>query len=481
MLEESFSSRQLDPMSQSVRVETSSSHPGTSPSKISRSFASKSSFKNRLSLFFGIAKKEDQDASVRKASQVMEKQGLDTNETEDFVEVFMSSNDVDTPGQYTKGRSVDIGITGGGVVERGEEVKEESVEVHGKDLSYSSVQSSGEGVSSSGGSDSPEDIHRESGYHGFGQLMELDISKLPRVSRSSSESSQASHNLDPPSDSPNTAGTGRFNAYDQSSHHYNSVGASTAFVSRMSSSYPRTVFTHVGAGRHSSRAHTSNSETIQCVKDRLQGLIEENRMSSLSKTSNGEGKLEVANEKVASGIGCASEPSLCTPSASDLSHLPGLSPMRAGRITLRRVSVCSRKVLPGNSKMLSESSDGATTITHDGSQDQSTELKLASLPMHPSPVALLDQFVTCGEVLHCGGLDTVPLTEQEGIDWNHFGGCPHSEEFRIMQSQVVLLHSQMLFERHQCLQHARRNRRLLSKARSATHVAQELVSLVSWR
>jgi hypothetical protein len=89
--------------------------------------------------------------------------------------------------------------------------------------------------------------------------------------------------------------------------------------------------------------------------------------------------------------------------------------------------------------------------------------------------------VSCGEVLHHGNLHSIPLTEQEGVDWNHFGGCPHSEEFRIMQSQVVLLHSQLLFERYQCVQHAKRNRRLLSKARSAAHVTEELVSLVSGR
>jgi hypothetical protein len=48
-----------------------------------------------------------------------------------------------------------------------------------------------------------------------------------------------------------------------------------------------------------------------------------------------------------------------------------------------------------------------------------------------------------------------------------------------MQSQVALLHSQLLFERYQCLQHARRNRRLLSKARNAHRIREELEHLVS--
>ena len=47
-----------------------------------------------------------------------------------------------------------------------------------------------------------------------------------------------------------------------------------------------------------------------------------------------------------------------------------------------------------------------------------------------------------------------------------------------MQSQVALLHSQLLFERHQCLQHDRRSRRLLSQARTTHRVREELERLV---
>lgn len=487
MLEESFSSRQLDPLSQSVRTDHSSSRLSTSPSKVSRSFTTKGSFKTRLSSFFGISSKkdQDQDSNVVEVSQATDQQSLNTSETEDFVEVFIGSDNGDEQGQPKKREgSVHLGMSGS--IEKGVEVKPESAKAAKKSILDSSVCTSGKDMPSSERSDSSEDSHRDSGYDVMGQLMDLDISTLPlsnRVSRTSSESSQTSRNLEQSSDSPTTAGAGRFDSYDQqSSHHYNSInGLSTTAASRMSSSYPKTAFTRVGVDwKTSTRRHTSNSETIHCVRDRLQELVEENRASDLSRSQGAERKFETTpSENLVLPVALSSDPSLATASSSsDLSRVAGLSPMHGHPITLRRVSVCSRKSQSGALKFQSESSDGGNTTT---TQDLSTDQKVVSLPAHPSPLALLDQFVACGEVLHCGGLDMIPLTEQEGIDWNHFGGCPHSEEFRIMQSQVVLLHSQMLFERHQCLQHAKRNRRLLSKARSATHIAQELVTLVSGR
>ncbi len=132
------------------------------------------------------------------------------------------------------------------------------------------------------------------------------------------------------------------------------------------------------------------------------------------------------------------------------------------RLLMRRVSVCGRQ----GPSMNESSSNGV--IMGEWPSSQAT----------PSPVYLLDQFVAHGEVLHRGSPEDIPLSELEGTDWYFFGGCPHSEEVQMMQSQVALLHSQLLFERHQCLQHARRSRRLLSKARSGIQVTQELVQLV---
>ena len=82
-------------------------------------------------------------------------------------------------------------------------------------------------------------------------------------------------------------------------------------------------------------------------------------------------------------------------------------------------------------------------------------------------------------MLHRGRAEDILLTELEDVDWSHFGSCPHSDELGVMHCQVALLHGQLLFERHQCLQHARRNRRLLSRARTTTQVTEQLLSLVS--
>lgn len=132
-------------------------------------------------------------------------------------------------------------------------------------------------------------------------------------------------------------------------------------------------------------------------------------------------------------------------------------------ILMRRVSVCDRKGV------------------NSGTQTNAGDLGGNLVDFLPSPVVLLDQLVKHGEIMHEGDAQDIPLTELEGIDWFRFGGCPHNEELGQMQSQVALLHSQLLFERYQCLQHARRNRRLLSKARSAHRVREELEYLVRYK
>ena len=141
---------------------------------------------------------------------------------------------------------------------------------------------------------------------------------------------------------------------------------------------------------------------------------------------------------------------------------------RGSGLVMRRVSVCDRKESHGANfeTQTSKTSSG-------GGKTRGTD------SIVPSPVVLLDQLVHHGEIVHEGSPRDIPLAELEGIDWFHFGGCPHSEELGQMQSQVALLHSQLLFERHQCLQHDRRNRRLLSKARNEHRVREELEQLVS--
>ena len=145
------------------------------------------------------------------------------------------------------------------------------------------------------------------------------------------------------------------------------------------------------------------------------------------------------------------------PSTSSLLH-------ESSGLFMKRVSVCDR-------------SSGRRGVSIE-TQTSKTEGNLGGGYYSPSPVVLLDQLIQHGEMVHRGNPHDIPLTELEGIDWFRFGSCPHSEELGQMQCQVAMLHSQLLFERHQCLQHDRRNRRLLSKARNAHRVREELEQLV---
>lgn len=474
-LDESFGNGQLDPLSQSMRAE---SHLTASPV---RGVRNRVSIRDKLGRIFGIFKKEvDGSADLTQVDQ------------EDYVEVAFSSPSRGYVGEIREEEEV------------GEEC-EMTLSSSGKEAKGNSELE----VEGSESDSSPVDNHRRSGLEGIGQQLstmdaiEIDISNLPlstRVSRSDSESSAHQLNFkDMDKGTPNTAGMGLFESMD-AGNLYKDIGASAVDEveqQHISSSYPRSKVSAVAA----KRIHTSNSETeithhaLQ-IQERLQKLVEHKENANSADTSNesvlgshtpvvesssNQEALSIQrqhpiklNELTLSGPVQSPYPSN-TEAAEVPSPFPaGLSPLgnsHPTRLTMRRVSVCSRKGL-GN-RFTSESSGDGTTVSMDPPEPS------LITNTHPSPLALLDQFVSCGEVLHRGGLDTLPLTEQKGVDWNHFGGCPHSEEFRIMQSQVILLHSQLLFERHQCIQHAKRNRRLLSKARTATHVAEKLVSLVS--
>lgn len=505
-LEESLSSTNMDPLSQSVMFEPRPSL-GSSPTK---SLRSQRSIRNRLEWILGKFRREEgKEGGKEKREEA----------SEDYIELFVSD-----AGQQ-RGRRAGEGVVGDVSPpheQSGETVRESlsgsqqetrAVDIKGGGTRGCHAHQSSD-TEGSGRSDSPVNSHRQSGLEGVGQLealeqsVDIDMSALPpgsnRPSHSNSEeSSQTSlglHQLRQSSDSPNTAGAGHFDSahpspYKQTGpapgHSYKEVGASaTCELSRMSSSYP----THaalrvsgVGQGHGHTRSHTSTSEAElglhAQLQERLQRLVEDREPEGSGQPSR-EGSIAGGHTPVLERSG----------SYHHRHHQADTRPLYPPGHTLlamRRLSVCSRKGIA--LRLTSESSSGGVSTTTPAAATAATESittadsqgagpdKPLPLVLHgpPSPLALLDQFVSCGEVLHRGNLDTIPLTEQEGVDWNHFGGCPHSEEFRIMQSQMVLLHSQLLFERYQCVQHAKRNRRLLSKARSAAHVTEELVSLVS--
>ena len=97
----------------------------------------------------------------------------------------------------------------------------------------------------------------------------------------------------------------------------------------------------------------------------------------------------------------------------------------------------------------------------------------------PSPIVALDVYIETGRVLHSGSVSDLPLSDLEGIDWNHYGSCPHSEELTVVNNVAAMLHCQLLYERQQCKLHAKRNRQLMTKARNAVKLENEILSLVS--
>ncbi|XP_072015378.1 hamartin-like isoform X1 [Amphiura filiformis] len=93
----------------------------------------------------------------------------------------------------------------------------------------------------------------------------------------------------------------------------------------------------------------------------------------------------------------------------------------------------------------------------------------SSMPFYAllSPSEILDRHIELGGAVHSKVLSRLPLTSQDSVDWTHFGGDPPADEINILRDQLVLLHTQLLYERHKREVHAERNRRLLGKTHKA--------------
>ena len=57
-------------------------------------------------------------------------------------------------------------------------------------------------------------------------------------------------------------------------------------------------------------------------------------------------------------------------------------------------------------------------------------------------------------------------------------GSPPNDEIKLLRKELLLLHSELLFERHKCDLHATRNRRLVGKVFQANAVREELCAVV---
>ena len=58
-------------------------------------------------------------------------------------------------------------------------------------------------------------------------------------------------------------------------------------------------------------------------------------------------------------------------------------------------------------------------------------------------------------------------------------GSPPKDEMKLLRKELLLLQSQLLFERHKCELHATRNRRLVGKVFKANAVREELAAVVN--
>ena len=58
-------------------------------------------------------------------------------------------------------------------------------------------------------------------------------------------------------------------------------------------------------------------------------------------------------------------------------------------------------------------------------------------------------------------------------------GSAPKDEVKLLRKELLLLHSELLFERHKCDLHATRNRRLVGKVFQANAVREEISALVN--
>lgn len=486
--EDSHLNTTMDPLSQSMRIVRtgdSSSHVSPTRSLPGGHGAKEQSFKKKFNRFIGMFTQKGR-TNLSEENMIQE----------DFTEIFIS--DLEREGRRSQQKMAVLG--------RGDEVGEECFAASpvNEQLQVPDTPPTHQPLAEAAAEE--EVVKEKMKYKRDSQDEEIiKISNLPISTRTTRTNSESSHDsraeIDASSDHlqprpPLLVGS------------YQHDGPTETISSTYSASYPERSPTMKRSRHRNSKSETNATHTMMMVQERLQRLVEASESSNHSFVSSSGSNAHTNStvEEMNLGVSVEEDPLLgerpklgtfasvestktlkipspaeerdaVLPSASSgavqlsqsvssvVSKTPSESVLSGSRMFIRRVSVCSARQPEPQQQQSPES--------------HSENVYHASPNTNPSPVLLLDQFVTRGEILHKGNFESIPLTELEGVNWNHFGGCPHSEEFGMMRSQVALLHSQLLFERHQCLQHARRNRRLLSRARMATQVTEQLVSLVS--
>ncbi|KAI4882207.1 hypothetical protein NFI96_034142, partial [Prochilodus magdalenae] len=117
-----------------------------------------------------------------------------------------------------------------------------------------------------------------------------------------------------------------------------------------------------------------------------------------------------------------------------------------------------------------------------GQQEHREELEGEDLSA-TSPLEVLDRLIQQGHDLHEKVLKRSPSLSSQSSE-GHSGGKHHStkgkgvspgapDELALLRSQMLLLHNQLLYERHKREQHALRNRRLLRRVINATALEEQ--------
>ncbi|XP_040897943.1 TSC complex subunit 1a isoform X2 [Toxotes jaculatrix] len=159
------------------------------------------------------------------------------------------------------------------------------------------------------------------------------------------------------------------------------------------------------------------------------------------------------------------DPALFGPSHSDQSPAPPYEPLfelalpRAATLFIGRKT---QEVL----ERAREKGVGGGVEGEDREEDQTSV----------SPLEVLDQLIVHGHDAH-ERLTRRLSAVNKSVDRSHFGGPGLGEELQSVRSQLLLIHSQLQYERFKRQQHAVRNRRLLRRVINATALEEHSVAM----
>ncbi|XP_071328477.1 TSC complex subunit 1a isoform X2 [Trachinotus anak] len=161
--------------------------------------------------------------------------------------------------------------------------------------------------------------------------------------------------------------------------------------------------------------------------------------------------------------------SLYGPAHSDQSPAPPYEPLFELALPHAATLFMGRKtqeVLEGAAGKKEEGGQGGGVKGEDREEDQTPA----------SPLEVLDQLIVHGQSAH-EHLSRRLSAVNKSVDRSHSGGPALGEELQCLRSQLLLIHSQLQYERFKRQQHAVRNRRLLRRVINATALEEHSVAM----